>query len=587
MLLTSLVNLYEILADKGKVDKPGWSKVRVSYGISIDRNGNLVSIKYLKRYDEKRKKDFPVSLSLPMQVKRASNIAANFICDTSNYFFGIDAKGNTKRSRDCFEASKKLHKSILRDNISEASKAIINFFDKWNIERCEEILDNIGCTDKVKSDIFKKGATLVLMPLDKKATDYGEVCEAWDSYYNSNNNNNNSYICSAIGKKLPVATLHPSIKGVYGAQPMGTSLVSFNAHAFESFEKKQGMNSFVSEYAAFAYTTALNYLLSETNYVNHFGDTTVVCWTENDNEGCQDIMTSAFGNDDETTQDDLWGAVKKISSGESVDWKGFDVNPNENFYILGLSPNAARLSVRFFLQNTFGNFMKNIIKHEDEMNIVIPHWIKNTHFPIWRILKETVNSKSKNKSAKPQLAGDLLYSVLTGYKYPETLFNNIMIRIKAERSVDAEREAIRTAVIKAYLLRNHPEYKEELTVKLDKENTNHILPYNLGRLFAILEEIQMAANPEIKSTINDKYFTSASSTPAMVFPLLIDLAQKHLKKIKGDKTGYCVNKQKQLTSLFSEINEEFPSRMTMQEKGIFQIGYYHQTQERYSKKEEK
>ncbi len=244
-----------------------------------------------------------------------------------------------------------------------------------------------------------------------------------------------------------------------------------------------------------------------------------------------------------------------------------------------------RLSVRFFLENTFGGFMKNIIKHDEEAEIGVPSFISHTHFPVWKILKETVNQKSKNKSAKPQLAGNLVYSILTGYKYPATLYNNIMIRIKAEREVSAERDAIRASVIKSYLIRNYPEYKEVLTVKLNKDCTEQA--YVLGRLFALLEEIQSAANPNINTTIKDKYFTSASSTPAVVFPFLIDLAQKHLRKIRNDKTGYCIAKQKELTELIAIFKEDFPTRMTMQEKGIFQIGYYHQTQYRYTKKEDK
>lgn len=587
MILTSLVNLYEVLAQKGKVDKPGWSKVKVSYGLEIDAEGNLVRIISLKQQKENGKKEEPSSLSLPMQVKRASNIAANFLCDTSTYFFGCDGKENGKRSKNCFEASKELHKLILRDNTSEASQAIINFFDKWNVEACEGMLDKLGCTENSKKEIITKGATLMIMPFGKKPTDFPDICNAWDTHYNSGDADNE--LCMVTGKHLPIAKLHPSIKGVYGAQSMGASLISFNAPAYISFEKEQGFNAPVSEYAAFAYTTALNFLLSEKEYVNHFGDTTVVCWTESDNESCQDIMTSFFEeDDDELTQEKLWTSVKKLSVGESIEWKGETVNPEENFYILGLSPNAARLSVRFFLQNNFGYFMKNIAMHDEEMSLAMPEFIKNTHFPIWRILKETVNPKSKNKSAKPQLAGDLLYSILTGYKYPETLFYNIMLRIKAERDVNAEREAIRTSVIKAYLLRNYPEYKEELTMKLETDNVNHTLPYNLGRLFAILESIQKMTNPEMNTTIKDKYFTSASSTPAAVFPLLIDLSQKHMRKLKNTNPGFCVNKQKELTALFAEIQSEFPARMTMQEKGLFQIGYYHQTQANYSKnKEEK
>ncbi|MEE1319270.1 MAG: type I-C CRISPR-associated protein Cas8c/Csd1 [Ruminococcus sp.] len=584
MILHSLVKLYEVLAENGKVDKLGWSKTKISYGLNIDENGVLTNIIPLKTTDKSGKKEIASLISLPIAAEKSVNIAANFLYGPASYLFGYDMKGNPERNRKCFEASKQLHNDILCNNDSLASQVIRLYFENLDIDSIENYLTEIGCADNIVTDILKKGANLAIMPLGRLATDYSDVCNCWDNYYSQSNAELG--LCLVMGQKMPLANLHSPIKGVYGSDPKGAKLVSFNGSAFESFEKKQGMNSPVSEYATFAYTTALNYLLSENDYVNCFGDTTVVCWTEDDNDGCQDIFANIFGNsDDKIEQKDLWDVIRKLSQGQSVDWKNIPINPENKFYILGLSPNVTRLSVRFFLENTFGGFMKNIIKHDEEAEIEVPSFISHTHFPVWKILKETVNQKSKNKSAKPQLAGNLVYSILTGYKYPATLYNNIIIRIKAEREVSAERDAIRASVIKSYLIRNYPEYKEVLTVKLNKDCTEQA--YVLGRLFALLEEIQSAANPNINTTIKDKYFTSASSTPAVVFPFLIDLAQKHLRKIRNDKTGYCIAKQKELTELIAIFKEDFPARMTMQEKGIFQIGYYHQTQYRYTKKEDK
>lgn len=583
MVLQSLVDLYEVLAQKGKVDRLGWCKVKVSYGLVLDKDGNLTNVISLKVSDSKGKKQVAQSVSMPMQVKRAVNVASNFLCDTSSYMFGCDEKGKPERSIKCFENAKELHCKILADLQSDSVSAILKFFESWQPENTKAKLREIGCSEDVITDITKNGVNLVLMPLGRNAAENSEICQKWDIYYNDSKKDVG--LCLVTGKNMPIAQLHPSIKGVRGGQAMGTSLVSFNAPAFESFEKVQGHNSPVSEYAAFAYTTALNYLISASKYVNYFGDTTVVYWTDDDNQGCKDIMADIFGSNDDVTQNDLWDAVKKLSQGQAVDWKENHINPQNRFFVLGISPNAARLSVRFFLQNTFGEFMKNIQLHDEQMSIVVSDYVKNPHFPVWKILRETVNQNSKNKSAKPQLAGDMVYSILTGLNYPATLYNNIMIRIKAERDVSIEREAIRTATIKAYLLRNYPQYKEELTVKLNFESTDQA--YILGRLFSVLEDIQSVANPNLNTTIKDRYFTSASSTPAVVFPMLVDLAQKHLKKIKIDKPGMCIAKQKELTELVSMLDEKLPSRMTMQEKGVFQIGYYHQTQYRFTKKEDK
>lgn len=583
MVLQSLVNLYEVLAAKDKVDKLGWAKSKASYGLIIDENGVLTNVISLKTTDKSGKKEIASQISLPMPVKKSANIAANFLYGTASYLFGKDRKGKPERNIKCFETSKSLHQKLLADDDSPAAKAIVLYFENIDIDNIENYLKDINCNENVITDIFKNGANLVFMPLGKLATDYDDICECWNKHYSKSESE--IEICLVTGKKLPVSRLHPAIKGVRGGQSMGTSLVSFDKPAFESFGKSQGNNSPVSEYAAFAYTTALNYLLSESEYVNFFGDTTVVCWTEDDNEGCQDIFADFFGNSDELKQKDLWNVIKKLSMGQSVEWNSIPINPEVKFYILGLSPNAARLSVRFFLVNSFGNFMKNVVKHEENMRIDIPKFLQSTHFPAWKVLRETVNQNSKNKSAKPQLAGNYIYSILTGYKYPATLYDNIMIRIKAERDVNAEREAIRAAVIKAFLIRNYPEYKEVLTVSINNDTNNQA--YNLGRLFSILEEIQSVANPTINSTIKDKYFSSASSTPAAIFPFLLDLAQKHIKKIRTDNPGFCIAKQKEITDILSKFEESFPARMTMQEKGAFQIGYYHQVQKRYTKKEDK
>lgn len=177
------------------------------------------------------------------------------------------------------------------------------------------------------------------------------------------------------------------------------------------------------------------------------------------------------------------------------------------------------------------------------------------------------------------LAGEVLRSVLTDTCYPAQLLNGVTLRIRAEREITRGRAAI----LKAYYLKNpHPDVpKEVLTVSLNPDCTDSA--YVLGRLFSVLEAIQSAANPGINATIKDKYFNSASSTPSHVFPTLINLAQKHLRKL--DK-GLSISYGRQLTALMGKLEEAFPDRMNLPQQGAFQLGYYHQTQARYQKKEE-
>ena len=224
--------------------------------------------------------------------------------------------------------------------------------------------------------------------------------------------------------------------------------------------------------------------------------------------------------------------------------------------------------------------MRNVQAHQERLKIVRPASDKFETIPLWKLLNETVNQKSNDKTPAPNMAGEVLRAILTGSRYPATLLNGVTLRIRAEHEVTRGRAAI----LKAYYLQNpHPDVpKEVLTVSLNPDSNN--IPYLLGRLFSTLEAIQSAANPGINATIMDKYFNSASATPAMVFPVLLKLAQKHLKKLDvGLRTYY----DKQLTDLLSRLGEEYPARLNLPQQGSFQLGYYHQTQARYEKKEDK
>ena len=311
------------------------------------------------------------------------------------------------------------------------------------------------------------------------------------------------------------------------------------------------------------------------------GDTTVVCWARCGGDVYQNTMGwMFFGQEPAYTLSDLQSALKGLCSGNAVELDGARLDPDMDFYILGISPNAARLSVRFFLRNSFGAFLRNAQAHQQRLEIVKPAYDKFDTIPMWKLLDETVNQNSRDKTPAPNMAGEVLRSVLTDTRYPATLLNGVALRIRAEHSVTRGRAAI----LKAYYLKNtHPDVpKEVLTVSLNPDSTN--VPYNLGRLFSVLEAVQSSANPGINTTIKDKYFNSASATPAVVFPVLVNLAQKHLKKLDGGLRTYY---DKQITGLLSKLGERYPSRLNLPQQGSFQLGYYHQTQSRFEKKEEK
>lgn len=573
MILQSLVTLYESLVAKGELNRPGWSPVKVSWNLEVDEAGTIRYLTPLVQEAASGKKTVlvPQVKSVPAPVKRTVGVEANFLCDNSSYVLGIDAKGKPERTLQCFQAFRKKHHQLLDGCTHPAAVALLRFLDGW---KPEEAANHPVFAERMTE--LLKGGNIVFSYQDAYLHDIEELQKIWEAHF-SNEENAVIRQCLVTGREAPVQVLHPNIKGVPGAQSSGASLVSFNASSLESYgcDGGQGLNAPVSTHAAFAYGAALNYLLSNERYHLYMGETTVVYWTEDGEEGYADCFSALLNSN---TMDDgtLKDALRKVAEGKNANWNGMPLNPDNRFYILGLSPNAARLSVRFFLCNSFGALMQNVLKHQEDLRIVKPAYDTWNELSLWWLLRETINRNAREKkNPHAQMEGDLMRSILLGLPYPETLFERVQLRIRAERDVTRGRAAI----IKAYLLRcPHFVNKEVLTVELNPETKYP--PYLLGRLFSVLEALQQKAIHDIQTTIKDRYFSSACATPAIVFPTLIKLAQAHLSKLDD---GWRIYFDRQIGEILSAITQTYPARLSMQDQGVFQLGYYHQ---RYPKKEE-
>jgi CRISPR-associated protein Csd1 len=383
------------------------------------------------------------------------------------------------------------------------------------------------------------------------------------------------------------------IKGITGAQSSGAALVSFNAEAYESYGKKQGMNAPISEYAAFAYTTALNHLIVDRKHTQNLGDTTVVYWAKTAETQYADCYGLANFNPNSVSEGELATIFSNISAGKKANFADLPLDPQNEFNVLGLSPNAARLSVRFFYHNKFGAIMDNLKRYYDESNIVKPSYEKWNYLPLWVLLNETTNKNAKNVQVAPLLMGAVMRSILTGSRYPQALYENILLRVKADQDVEEKGKTTarkitwaKAAILKACLRRNYNN-KEEATVSLNEESKDKA--YVLGRLFAVLEHLQESANPGVNSTIKDRYFNSACTSPSLIFPVLLKLANHHLRKIEVEK-GKQVYFEKHIGEIEDklEMNEHpIPMHLGLEEQGKFILGYYHQVQKRFEKKEDK
>lgn len=582
MILQALTSYYEALVQQGKLSAPGWDDAfKVSFWLEVGDDGQLLAVIDCRESVVQKKKmvQVPRVMRVPAHETRSSGIVPNFLCDNASYMIGADDKGKPERAKQCFQAAADLHHKLLDGGDTPAAKAVLAFFDSWNPETASEHpflkerwKDIISNANLVFAYDYPQGR--------RPVTEDPVFQEAWQVHYQNESADATLVQCLITGKSAPLERIHPLIKGVSGAQSSGASLVSFNGKAFESYGHEQGANAPVSGYAAFAYTTALNTLLNDGAHRRQIGDTTVVCWAENARNAAANLGILALFEDTEATglqEEDVSLAVKQLAQGQSCQWAEERLEPDQHLYFLGLAPNAARLSVRFFLRDDLRSFSRHIQAHQQALEIIRPAFDTRESLSIRSLAWETVNKNARTPTPSPQLSGDLLRAVLTGGRYPATLLNGVTLRIRAEKELTRGRAAI----LKAYYTRNEPNHpiQEVLTVELNEQS--NYLPYVLGRIFSVLEAIQSAANPNINTTIKDRYFNSACATPGVVFPTLIKLAQKHLQKLD---TGNEIYYSKQLTQLIGKLSQEFPARMTLPEQGAFEIGYYHQTQKRFEKK---
>lgn len=600
MILQALTSLYEALAPKGEVPKEGWSREKISFALGIDENGDLLRITPLFKpgdMPKEKKKEEPQKMMVPIKV---GNKSPKFLWGNSGFILGAANDKTPEKAKECFERNRQFHHQLLDKVDSPAAKAILNFFDGWEPEKTTEN----ELVAQYASELLGS-ANMVFRFNGKFVHEIPELSAAWQTHYGAAQTEKEQ--CLITGMLDAIPETHPLIKGIQGAQSSGAALVSFNESAFCSYKKKQNQNAPVGKYAAFAYTTALNHLLKDRKNVHRIGDASVVCWAENADKQYEDFAADLFfGDGDGDQSDEQWlsalqASVELLAKG--LPCRELDLDPERKFYILGISPNAARLAVRFFYCDSFGNIVKNIKAHYDRLEIVRPSYDKFPILPLWKLLSATNRTikkkndngtnaersdsedsdKSKDKTQNSAMAGAVARAVFSGGRYPASLLECTFLRIKAERNITRERAAI----IKAYYLRNPNEKcpKEVLTVSLNENSKN--IPYTLGRLFSVYEEIQKEANPGnpgINTTIKDRYFGSAAAMPATVFPILSNLAQKHLRKL-SDAQRVCLDKK--VMTLKSVLGEQYPAHMSLPEQGSFDLGYYHQTQARYTKKEDK
>lgn len=591
MILTALNDYYDRLAAQpdSTIAPLGYSYEKISFGLVLSPEGKLVDVLDLR--DTSNKKPRPSLILVTQPPKRSGvNPPPAFLWDNTKYALGLtegqDEKAQ-KRAAEAHEAFRAYHEDVLADTDDEGLLALLRFLRQWQPEHShdfpklsDEVLDTnvVFRLEGEQPFIHQREAAKTLR---KQLLEQAETPEG---------------TCLVTGKRAPVARVHPSIKGVKDAQSMGASIVSFNEKAYESYGKSQGDNAPVSEKAAFAYTTTLNHLLRN-EPDNHqrlqIGDATTVFWALAEDPSQTQAAEQTFaqmlnpGASDESETERLKRLLDSVSRGQLLREQDPGLNDDAQIYVLGLAPNASRLSIRYWETGSLGSFAQRMAQHFQDLSLDPLPW--KTFPGIWRLLLETTPHRGKEKKGSwddipPQLSGELTRAILTGRRYPRSLLTNIIMRMRT----DGDISSLRVALCKGVLARDRrlgvKGIQEEVPVSLDKENTN--AGYRLGRLFAALERAQSAAlGDNVNATIRDRYYGAASATPASIFPVLLRNAQHHLGRLRKDRTGLAVNLEKEIGEIMDGLGSTFPKSLRLESQGQFAIGYYHQSQSHFRKTE--
>jgi CRISPR-associated protein Csd1 len=570
MILQALAAYYDRLLADGAVQPQGFQQKEIPWVVELSSDGRFQRLIRTGGEDGRAKK-----FVVPAEVKKSVNIAANLLWDNPEYVFGWPRPGLTEKQatkvpqrHQAFLARLRALPEIVRADAGVS--AVISFVEteEFSALQSSDGWEELSRGNGNVSFRLEGDPDLVCERQGVKAALSASIVQA-----NGTDTDDQAW-CLITGRRTSAVRLHPSIKGVRGAQTSGANLVSFNLDAFTSHGWRQGANAPISEAAAHAYTTALNHLLSRENDRHRFieGDITFVFWAAAPTpieEQFAHLLGSYAADQQEsegTPVRDTFGSVRR-GLRPSLD----DRTP---FYVLGLAPNAARLAVRFWHEGTVGELAHNILRHFDDLEIVGLGGESNVP-GLWRLIGAAARDgdlKKLSDTLRGQLAAGLMAAILDRLPYPATLLARTVARCRTEQSV----WPIRAAVIKASLNRRSP--AKEVTVELDADDSD--VGSRLGRLFAVLENIQRTAQRDLNVTIRERYFSAAMTAPRSVFPQLMRLKNSHLKKLyrAPGTRGLAIHFEHQIDEILKPIPEEagLPASLSLEDQGRFILGYHHQ-----------
>lgn len=569
MILKALYDYYQRSGEE--VAPLGLEYKQIGFIIVLDKDGHFLRFED-RRLDKKSAQQFLVMKS----VGRSSAPVANYLYDNSQYVFGYSDKGDLDSMRKYFDTFKsKVAEIYGMYSENKAIQAVYAFYQQ-EPSAMVEAMQQDALWDDIAKNLNKKYSTFSFLidgdtEIVASKRDLMSLATPEDTVEGK--------LCLVTGKhsktvEVTTATMIP------GSQATA-KLVAFQVNSgYDSYGKTKGNNAPISEDAEFAYTTALNHMLRPDSH-NKFmvGNRTFLFWASSASQAAKESEDSLFVllGRPETDDDDPNRRIELVRSTFMAIYNGkLSADKDDTFYILGLAPNSARIAVVYWNEMPLRDFAGVISRHFEDMEMVDIRKEKKPYVGLHSILGG-VTLGGKSSDAIPNMPDSVVKSIFQGLPYPISLFQACIRRVRAEQSINV----VRAAIMKAYLNRSNDNNHKNIKRMLDKENNNQ--GYLCGRLFAVLENLQYAANKQ--DSIRSSYMNAASSTPAAVFSTILKLSNSHYGKLSKENKGLAVFFDNQKKEIMAMI-QDFPTTLDLGDQGRFFLGYYHQKCYRENKETE-
>lgn len=577
MILRALYDYYD---RSGDMPPYGIEERQIGFILVLSKEGRFLRFEDNRSEDRRSAKKFFVAKG--EGGKRTIAIIPNHLFDKSEYVLGYSEKDfatGSARCQKCFAAFKTLVGKVYGEHPDSIEmKALSKFYSRDS----QDIFSDVS-GDPLWSDITKdlnKKYSLFSFRIDG----YLEIiAEQKELMPQEKIDDTHRSICLVTGRSCnPVRLMTPfSLPG----SKVKSSLLPFQRKSgYDSCGKRQGYNAPISPEADFKITTSLKRLYSrDSRNMFILGTRYFAFWATKDNEAGKAVEEGlrslfSFSDKKEATPNEkierVRNVFKAIYSGK------LPSSQDDKFCILGLTDYWTRKAVVHWSETTLREFASGINKHFEDMELVPQKGEKFLYRGLTDILRAVTRKEGKEDISKipPSLPEALAKSIFQGTPYPQMLYTSCIMRIQMAHDVNI----VRAGIIKAYLNRTEKCITNKIKTMLDKENTNQ--GYLCGRLFAVLEKIQVMATPTIKKTIRQGYMNSACSTPLSAFNTLLALTECHSQKIRAEGLRiYYEQLKDEIVSMLP--TDGLPIRFDNRDRGRFYIGYYHQKQALYSKKD--